>query len=217
MLILNPDKAIIDGKRLEIDWTAFATGRVFHYAGLALAPGRYDCRAVARNLDDGRAAVGACTIDVPEPMTEGPTVYPPFLFVRGLGASYVNVASEKKAGGAEPFSISRAFPFPAKESIPLVGPLDPERTSLGAVLRCEWRGERGGEIELAARFFLEGGDVEIEIDWELLDERSEGEVDLYLLGIEIPRLQPGRYRIEIEAVNAATGKTVRTTGRFSVR
>jgi hypothetical protein len=150
-------------------------------------------------------------------MTEGPTVYPPFLFVRGLGALYVNVASEKKAGGAEPFSISRAFPFPAKESIPLVGPLEQGRTSLGAILRCEWRGERGGEIELAARLFPEGGGAEIEIGVELLDRRSEGDADLYLLGIEIPELPPGRYRFEIEAENPATGKTVRTSGRFSIR
>jgi hypothetical protein len=190
---------------------------VVHYAGIALAPGRYDGRAVVRNLDDGRAAVGACTIEVPEPMTESPSAYPLFLFVRGLGAVYVNIEPEKKSAGDEPFSISRIFPFPAKESIPLVGPLEQGRTSLGAVLRCEWRGERGDEIELAARLFPEGGGEEIEIDTELFDLKSEGEADLYLLGIEIPELPPGRYRLEIEAVNAATGKTVRTTGFFSVR
>jgi VWFA-related protein len=217
MLILNPDKAIVDGKRLEIDWAEFPTERAFHYAGIALAPGRYDCRAVIRNLDDGRAAVGACAVDVPEPMTEGSSAYPLFLFVRGLGAIYVNIASEKKEGGVEPFSISRTFPFPAKESIPLVGPLERGRTSLGAVLRCEWRSERGSEIELAVRLFPEGGGEEIEIDAELHDQRSDGEVDLYLLGIDLPELPPGRYRLEIEAENPATGKTVRMTGLFSIR
>ena len=215
-LILNPDKAIVDGKRLEVDWAAIPTARAFHYAGIALAPGRYDGRAVIRNVDDGRAAVGVCKVDVPGPMTGGPSAYPLFLFVRGLGAMYVNIASEKKEGGAEPFSISRAFPFPAKESIPLVGPLEQGRTSLGAILRCEWRGERGGEIELAVRLFPEGGGEEIEIETELFDMRSEGEADLYLLGIEIPELPPGRYRFDLEAENLATGKTVRTTGAFSV-
>jgi VWFA-related protein len=216
-LILNPGKAIVDGKRLEIEWAEFPTERAFHYAGIALAPGRYDCRAVIRNLDDGRAAVGACAVDVPEPMTEGPSAYPLFLFVRGLGAIYANIASEKKEGGVEPFSISRTFPFPAKESIPLVGPLERGRTSLGAVLRCEWRSERGSEIELAVRLFPEGGGEEIEIDAELHDQRSDGEVDLYLIGIEIPELPPGRYRFEIEAANPATGKTVRTTGFFLIQ
>jgi VWFA-related protein len=220
ILVLNPDKAIVEGKRLEIDWTAFPTSRVFQYAGIALAPGRYDCRAVVRNVDDGRAAVGACAIDVPEPAAEGPSLFPPFLFVRGLGAMYVNIASEKEQEGergAEPFSISRAFPFPAKESIPLVGPLEKGRTSFGAVLRCEWRAERGGEIGLEARLFPEAGGEEIEIATDLFDMKSDGDADLYLLGIEIPEIPPGRYRLEIEARNEATGTTVRTSGLFSVR
>jgi VWFA-related protein len=217
ILVMNPDKAIVDGKRLEVDWAAIATSRAFQYAGVALAPGRYDCRAVVRNLEDGRAAVGACTVDVPEPATEGPSLYPPFLFVRGLGASYMNIESEKKEGGAEPVSMSRIFPFPAKESIPLIGPLDQGRTSLGALLRCEWRGERSGDIELTVRLFPENAGEEIEIETELFDQKSEGEADLYLIGIEIPELPAGRYRLEIEATNAATDKAVRTCVVFSIR
>ena len=217
ILVMNPDKAIVDGKRLEVDWVAIATARAFQYAGVALAPGRYDCRAVVRNLEDGRAAVGACTVDVPEPATEGPSLYPPFLFVRGLGASYMNIESEKKEGGAEPVSMSRIFPFPAKESIPLIGPLDQGRTSLGALLRCEWRGERSGDIELTVRLFPENAGEEIEIETELFDQKSEGEADLYLIGIEIPELPAGRYRLEIEATNAATDKAVRTCVVFSIR
>ncbi len=215
-LIMNTGKAIVDGKRLEIDWKAFPTERAYQYAGIALAPGRYDCRAVIRNLDDGRAAVGACSVDVPEPATEGPSLFPPLLFVRGREASYLNVASEKQGGSAEPFSISRIFPFPAKEYVPLVGALERGTTSFGAMLRCEWRGERGGQIELAARLFPEVGEGEIEITAELRDMTSKGETDLYLLEIELPELPPGRYRLEILAENAATGSTVRTSSWFSI-
>jgi hypothetical protein len=84
-------------------------------------------------------------------------------------------------------------------------------------LRCEWRGERDGEIGLEARLFPEDGGEEVEITTDLFDMKSEGETDLYLLGIEIPELPPGRYRLEIEARNEATGTTVRTSGLFSVR
>lgn len=139
--------------------------------------------------------------------------------VRGLGAIYVNVASEdkKNAGGEAPFSISGIFPFPAKESIPLVGTLEKGRTSLGAVLRCEWRAERGGEIGLEARLFHEDGGEEIEIATDLADLKSDGDADLYLLGIEIPGLPAGRYRLEIEARNEATGTLARTSALFSIR
>jgi hypothetical protein len=217
ILVVNADKAIVDGKRLEIDWKVFPERRAFLCVGTGLAPGRYECRAVVRNLDDGRAAAGACSVEMPEPASEGPLVFPPFLFVRGPQATYLNIALETQARGADPQLVSRIFPFPAKECLPLIGPLGRGSDFLGAVLRCEWRGERGGEIELAVRLFPEGGGEEIEIGAEVHDRRSEGEADLYLLGIEIPELPPGRYRLEIEAENPATGKTVRTTGLFSVR
>jgi VWFA-related protein len=217
MLVLNPDKAIVDGKRLEIDWKSFKAERVFEYAGIALTAGRYDCRAVIRNLDDGRAAVGSCVIEVPELATEGASLYPPFFFVRGPAASYINIESEKKAEGVEPFSLSRVFPFPSKEYVPLVGAMERGTGLLGAVLRCEWRGERSGEIDLDVRLFPEDGGEEIEIAANLQDMKSDSATDLYLISIDLPELPPGRYRLEIEGANAATGSTARTSGLFSIR
>jgi VWFA-related protein len=217
ILVLNPDKAIVDGRRLEIDWKSVPSERAFEYAGIALAPGRYDCRAVIRNLDDGRAAVGACTVEVPKPAAEGPSLFPPFFFVPGPDASYVNIESEKKTEGAEPFSLSRVFPFPSEGYVPLVGAMERGTRLLGATLRCDWRGDRSGEIDLDVRLFPEAGGEEIEIAADVLDKRSETVTDLYLIGVDLPELRPGRYRLEIAAENAATGKTVRTSGLFSVR
>lgn len=218
LLVMNADKAIVDGRRLEVDWKAFtASGRAFLYVGTGLTAGRYECRAVLRNLDDGRAAVGACSVDMPALTTEGPLAFPPLLFVRGPQASYLNIASEKQAPGAAPLSISSIFPFPAKEYVPLIGALERGTTFLGAVLRFEWRSDRSGEIELEARLRPEGGGDELEIDVEVHDRRSEGEADLYLLGIDIPELPPGRYRLEIAAENTATGQTVRTSAIFVAR
>ncbi len=63
-LVLDESSAIVDGKRVEIDWQDFKAEKIFQYGVAALAPGRYDCRAVVRNLDDGRAAVGSCVVEV---------------------------------------------------------------------------------------------------------------------------------------------------------
>jgi VWFA-related protein len=217
LLVMNPDKAIVDGRRLEIDWRAAPAERACYFAGIALAPGCYDCRAVVRNLDDGRAAVGASSVDVPEPAAEGPVVFPPLLFVRGAAAMYVNVASGREEEGAAPFSLSQVFPFPAKECVPLVGALAQGTTFLGAILRCEWWGDRSGEFELDVRLFAEESGEEIEIEADILDKRSETVTDLYLLGLDLPELGPGRYRLEIAAENTATGQTVRTSGAFLIR
>jgi hypothetical protein len=153
--------------------------------------------AVIRSLDDGRAAAGACSVEMPEPTSEGPVVFPPLLFVRGPQASYLNIASENQARGADPLSVSRIFPFPAKECSPLIGPLDRGADFLGAVLRCEWRGERRGEIELAARLFPEGGEEEIEIETELIEGGARRRTSISR--DRDPRASAGRYRLEIEA------------------
>jgi VWFA-related protein len=217
ILVLNADKAIVDGRRMELDWGSFAAGRVVQYAGLALAPGRYDAWAVIRNLEDGRAAVGTCAVDVPDTAAEGPLLFPPLLLSRGPAAKYLNVLSEKQAGADGSFSLFRIFPFPAKEYAPLVGALARGTSAIGAVLRFEWRAERRGEIEIAARLVAEDGGEEAEIVAEILDWTSDGEADIYLLGVGLPDLGPGRYRLEIEAESEGAGATARASARFAVR
>jgi hypothetical protein len=185
----------------------------------ALAPGRYDCRAVVRNLDDGRAAVGACTVEVVASVAAGPMMSSPLLLFRGGEGRYLNLASPGRGADAEDLSISRIFPFPAKEYVPLVGPLEPGTESLFAALRCEWGDERRtkGEIELSA-WLLSGGDGGRQpIEMDLLESSSRDEADFYLLELALPRLLPGRYGLEIQAEAAATGSVVRSTGWFTVR
>jgi VWFA-related protein len=216
-LIWDQNKTIVDGKRVEIDWKDFRMDHVFQYAAVALAPGRYDCRAVIRNLDDGRAAVGACSVDVPEPPAAGPALFPPLFLVRGTEALYLNVATQAKDEAGAGISISRIFPFPAKDYVPLVGDLEPGSTSLFAVLRCAGCAERGGEWELSARLVTEGGEVSSDFGLNLIVSSSQEGIDCHLLEFELPELAPGRYRLEIMAEDPATGLTLRTANWFSVR
>ena len=218
-LVLNENNAIVDGKRAEIDWQDFKGEKIFQYGVAALAPGRYDCRAVVRNLDDGRAAVGSCVVEVAAPSAEGPMMFPPLLLVRGAEARYLNLASAGEPGGPEGFSISTVFPFPAKEYVPLVGPLEHGATSLLAVLRCIWGRERDAnrEIDLSAWLIAEGIGEPEPVEMDLLERGSRDEADFYLFEFELPDLVPGRYRLEIRADNAGTGSVVKSTGQFTVR
>jgi len=208
-LILDENKAIVDGKRAEIDWAGLRPGTVYEYAAAGLVPGRYECRTVVRNLDNGKAAVGACAVDVAAAAAEGPSILPPLLLVRGAGAQYLNLAET---------GISSAVPFLGNEYVPLVGELEPGATSLWAALKCLWRGERGGDKGLSATLRPEGSDEEIELAAELLTASSAEDADLYLLAFELPPLPPGRYRLVIRATDDETGaKTATASAWFSVR
>ena len=124
-----------------------------------------------------------------------------------------------KGSGEQGLSISRIFPFPAKEYVPLVGPLEQGATSLFATLRCEWKEERRGEgqMDLSAWLSPEGSEEREPVELKLLESVSRDEADFYLLEFELPDLPPGRYRLEIQAEDMVKGSIVRTTGSFTVR
>jgi VWFA-related protein len=216
-LIFDRNKSLVDGKRVELDWADFRAEKLYQYAAVALAPGQYDCRAVIRNLDDGRAAVGACSVEVSGPPSEGPALFPPLFLVRGPEALYLNVAAQAKGDTKDGISISGIFPFPPKEYVPLVGVLAAGQASLYAALRCVGMGNREGELELSAWISAEAGGEKAEVGLSLLNSSTQDEADCHLFEFELPELIPGRYRFEILAEDKTTGSTLRTAGWLSVR
>jgi hypothetical protein len=215
ILALDPNSAIADGQRAEVEWKDLKPGRLYQYSIASLPPGRYDYRAVIRNLEDGRAAVGACSIEVTAPPAEGPIMFPPFLLQRG-GGQYLDLTSKGAVDGPAGFSISQIFPYPAKEYAPLVGPLDQGAGELWAMLRCVWRGARSGEIELACSVKAEGGGEEIPVPAEILSAFSRDDGDLYLLHFELPEITSGRWVLEIRA-EGEDGPVARTSVPLSIR
>jgi VWFA-related protein len=224
-LILGPNSAIVDGKRAELGPADFGDRQAYVYSAATLAPGRYECRSVLRNLDDGRAAVGSCAVDVTTlpadnpVVADGPVLFPPLMLVRGQEARFINLAASVQAGAGLAPSLGEIFPFPAKEYVPLAGPLEPGQTSLFATLRCLWGGERGeGSVqEFEAGIAPEGSDAWEPVELRMVAFVSRDAADFYLLGFELPVLASGRYRLEIAAESASTGAVVRTEVRFSIR
>lgn len=181
-LVLDEEKTIVDGKRVLFDWSKTAGEEAIQYSKVALGPGRYDCRVIIRNLDDGRAAVGACALkisggeagteeggaaDAAEPTraasNEGFALDPPLLLVAGPEVKYLNFSATAKGKetGAGEDSLFDAFPFPAKRYRPLVADVAPGAQKLFAVVRCA--GGRGGfrESEIAVSAWIaSAGEVE---------------------------------------------------------
>jgi VWFA-related protein len=215
-LIFDGNRSLVDGKRVEVDWKTFRAGPLYQYAAVALAPGAYECRAVIRNLDDGRSAVGVCSVDVPGPAAAGPALSPPFFLVPGSKGVFLNVAARMKGGSDEGISISTIFPFPADAYVPLVGPLGPGAAALYAVVRSAGMGGAEDEWELSAWLFAESGEERPDIVLEVVNSYSREDADFHLLKVELPELAPGRFRLAIRAVHALTGAAVTTAGWFSV-
>ena len=216
-LILDQTRNIVDSKRKEIDWGMNKKEKLFQYSAAVLAPGQYDCRVVIRNLDDGKGAVGACSVEVPEASGGELKIYPPLLLIAGQEMQYLHVFDPEKDDASMSFSLFQVFPFPSKEYIPLVGELQQGTPSLYAALRCMWKGTREPEVRISAWLESGEGGQRNPLAIYILSSQRQEEADVLFLEIEVPELQPGRCVLHLLAEDAITGSSSRITSGFSVK
>jgi VWFA-related protein len=216
-LVFDRNKTIVDSKRVEMNWGTIKGEKICQYAAASLAPGRYDCRIVIRNLDNGKAAVGACAVDIPEARAAELRIYPPLLLIPGQATQYLNISGQDKTGAAKEVSLSQVFPFPAKEFVPLTGELKQGTSSLCAALRTAWSGTQEPKIQIVAWLVQEGQEEKIPLEFSLLSTMKQEEADVLFLESEVPELQPGRYSLHILAEDSATKSSSETKSDFWVR
>jgi len=216
-LVFDEDRNIVDSKRVEMNWGTIKGEKICQYAAAGLAPGRYDCRVVIRNLDSGKAAVGACALEVSE--KEAGTklkLYPPLLLMPGQVTSYLNISGEEKSGAVKGVSLSQVYPFPTQEFRPLVGSLETGGESLCAAVRCAWAGAEAPEVQFSAWLAPGGSDQKTELTVNLLGLANQVGARVFLLEFELPDLQPGGYSLHVLAEDPVTKTSSETSCMFSV-
>ena len=216
-LIFDQNKNIVDSMRMKIDWGTNDREKIYQYSTAALVPGQYDCRVVIRNLDNGKGAVGACSVEMPEAAEENLKLYPPLLLIPGKEMQYLHVFDPDKDDASKSVSLFQIFPFQSKEYIPLVGELQQETPSLYAALRCIWKGNLEPEIQISAWLEPRESGQKIPLAFHILNSQRQEEADVLFLEIEVPELQPGRYLLHLLAEDVATKSSSQTTSVFSVK
>lgn len=221
ILVFDADRNIVDSKRVEMNWSMMKGERICQYAAASLSPGKYDSRIIIRNLDSGKAAVGACAVEIPEKEAEAKLkLYPPLLLIPGEEAQYLNVSAEKKAGAPEAITISDVYPYPQKEFSPLVGGLERGAESVCAAVRCAWANaptvEAKPEVQFSAWLVPDGSDQKTDLTVNLLGVANQENTRVFLLEFELPQLQPGNYSLHVMAEDAAANATSETSLTLSV-
>jgi VWFA-related protein len=215
-LIFDQNKTIVDSRRIVIDWRTNEEEKIYQYSTAALAPGQYDCRVVIRNLDNGKGAVGACFLEMPEAADQNLMLYPPLLLIPGQETNYLHVFDPEREGAAKSVSFLDVFPFQPKEYIPLIGELEQRVSQLYAVLRCIWAGAQEPEIQISAWLEPKGSGKKISLACHILSSVPQEEADVIFLEIEVPELQPGQYLLHLLAEDPDTKSSCQTTSGVSV-
>jgi VWFA-related protein len=216
-LILDQDKTIVDGRRFEINWRTISGREACQYSAVSLRPGRYDCRVVIRNLDNGKGAVGACSVDIPEKTDAYPKLDPPLLLAAGGEIPYLNVSGQGKEPSGAAVSLFQVFPFPAKEFVPLTGEVKEGTSSIYGVLRSAWGEPREPEIEISAWLVQEGKGEKIPLAVDILSVTRQEDTEIRFLELGLPELRPGQYFLHILAEDPGSKSSAETTADLQIR
>jgi VWFA-related protein len=219
-LVLAGDKSIVAGRRAEVDWTTLSAETLCQYSAAALAPGRYEVRVVVRNLETGKSAVGACSVEVPEATAAALKLFPPLFVGPYRSTQYVNFSGDVKDNkNGQAFSLSQAFLFPTRQYSPLPGGLGEGSESFRAVLRCERaEPERAQNFQVRARLESAGGGQTTPLEVSLVDSVKRDKLLFLILEFRAPAALPsGSYTLRILAEDPLTNTKAETASDLVVR
>jgi len=218
-LVFDQENNIVVSSRGEIDFSKISHKKILPYAILSLSPGQYKCRIVLRSLETGKGAVASSSVDIPEPLDSGMRLYPPLLLIPEGDVYYIKASKkQKKETGSEPLSLINIYPFLSREYSPFVGDLDQGISKLLAAVRCSVVDIQEPEIDISVNLIQHPSGEKIPLSSSILSRKKEdGNMDIFLIELQLPELKPGRYSLEITAEEKTTKLKSQATRTFQVK
>jgi VWFA-related protein len=231
-LVFDDENKLVWSRRAEVNRKSLEEPVYVPFALTPLPPGPYKCRLVLRNLDTGRAAVGAADIEVPAVSPDRLTLSAPMILVPGRPAFFLEVPGNgpketDKAGGA----LAVVFPGTGGRAAPVVDTIERGITRLTVVARYSVPASRSGAPAFRAMLLDPSSGVRTPLPLEVVEVRNgkplplkpktpsgeEIRVDTLVAGLRLPDLAPGSYTLLLEADDAGSGRTFATGRDITIR
>ena len=198
--IFDKDHELIESHQGEIDLSTIPQRIVYPYHLASLKPGKYEGRIVGRDMETGQAAVGISKIEIQAPLEIGIRVYSPLLLVPGNEPAFVRMTKEKKQEKSSQ-SIISYYPLLPLKSSPLIGNMEEGMDRLWAVVPTLLKGIEIPDVEIKILLRRKATGREFELESDILDTKvlAETNMDILLMEILFPKLEPGDYVLEFTA------------------
>ncbi|NQT80059.1 MAG: VWA domain-containing protein [Candidatus Aminicenantes bacterium] len=217
-LIFDSENKIADSYQGEVNFSLIPKKKVYYYSIFSLQPGQYECRVVLRNLETGKGAVASSSVKIPEEIDSGIRIYPPLLLIPERKAFYLKaLKTQKEKAEKEPLSLINIYPFLSNEHSPLLEELDRSVSRLLAVVRSSIINIKEPDIELTAHLIQHSSGQKTDLSVFILSAENREEVDILLIELELPEMEPGRYSLEIEAEELFTKSKSQVTRSFIIK
>lgn len=217
--IIDRKHDMFASSRAEINFLEIPEKTIYHYMISSLPAGhQYECRVVLRNLETGDGAVASSSVEIPEELDSGLRLYPPLFLIPEKEAFYLRALKEqKKKSKSEPLSIANIYPFISNRHSPLVDTLEKGISKLFAIVHCSHRKIDTPKIELFAHLTQLPSGEKTRLLFSILKTEKEKDANVLLLEINLPKMLPGKYSLEMTAQEMASGSESHTVQTFTVR
>ena len=121
------------------------------------------------------------------------------LLIPAKESYYLNISDEDEKKERESPSIVNFYPFNLSQTAPLVEELEQGESKLLAVIRCSIIGIQEPNIELTVHLIQHLTGQKTPLSSSILYSKKEEGTFMFLIGFQLPKLQLGRYSIEIIA------------------
>ena len=218
-LILDEENNIAEYIEGEANFYTFAPENIFLYSISSLLPGEYECRLVIRDIKTGKGAVASSSVVIPEEVDSGLKLFPPLLLIPEKEAFYLTLSQDQiKETERESLSINDIYPFLDNNFSPLIDEVNKEITSLLAVLRLSITDIPDHEIEISVHLHNHSSQEKVELpDSFILSNKNIEGIEVLLLEIQLPKLEPGDYSIEITADEKKTQAQSQVTRNLKIK
>jgi VWFA-related protein len=215
-LVFNGADEIVSLYRNEEDLTRIDPAGAALLSVLAVPPGTYRFRVVIRNLETGAAARAGITTAVPEAIASGVTLLPPVLWKPERGAFYLKGFAPKATGKAPLRPLLEVLGVDTRQYVPYTEKTLASPSEIWVSIRCAVPENPASKVRLSASLEdLEFGGTEA-VPLEILAEKDEPAGKAYFLRLDIPEVEPGKYRLYLRAEESASGRTSVLANDFEI-
>jgi hypothetical protein len=219
-LLFNELDEIVDSRRLPLDLAINRAGQdgFFFFTFLSARPGTYKCRIVLRNNETGNAAVSGVSVIVSEGGADKPLILPPLLLSEAAGMVLSGEAGYEQEGRTEEATrVGQMFLFDPKRYSPFLGDQLLAGGALAASIRCAVARDDVSGLELSARLSGQALGKEITIPLSILEKRDGKNVRVFLVRLEIPKVNPGPYKLSFIVHDRRSSLSSQVARSYTIR
>jgi len=200
VLLLDEQSSVKDIKRADLSITLKDGDRIFLSGIFPLAPGRYKCRLIVRDLDSGQSARNTVEVDAPTPPLTGISASPPLWLVEDAWACWKDVFSKEL--------LTSIYPFERGMYFPLLDEARPDAETIFGVLPISFYGMFQPELSFAANLIDAETGARNALPLEVIKKTESEHTKTLLFKVTTGMLSPGGHTLYLFIQDKADYKKV---------